>query len=77
MNKSLPGPTLNITGFYLVKSSGVYGFNWTDPRTGTQPFANRSNSALYSSSSNATYSIDYLQGNGVCQPTGVRGFPKH
>jgi len=72
MNKTLAKPTLNITAFYLGPNSGVYGYSWTDPRTKVQPFSNGSNSALFSSPSNATYSIDYIQQNGVCQPTGVR-----
>jgi len=71
MNKTLPKPTLNITAFYMSSNDTFYGYDWLDPRTRTQPFSSRSNLVFFSPPSNATFSVDYVEQNGQCQPTKV------
>ncbi|KAK2010430.1 hypothetical protein LZ32DRAFT_630193 [Colletotrichum eremochloae] len=66
MGRPLPAPVLNISASWLLPSELIYGWNWTDPRTGQQPFRDRYR-ATYAFG-NETYSIDYLKANGSCQP---------
>jgi hypothetical protein len=71
MNIDLDPPSLNITAF----SPGLYRndqyYNWTDPRTGKQPFTR--NSALtvgyYYAATNETFDVAKLRVDGSCQPT--------
>lgn len=74
MGKTLPAPALNISATYLTRYSGVPGWNWTDPRTGLQPFSNPSNLA-FKGSSNETFLVDYIIEQGSCQEVGVRPSP--
>ncbi|CAJ2504377.1 Uu.00g117710.m01.CDS01 [Anthostomella pinea] len=65
---SLPSPTLNISAFYFDPWSELFGWEWSDPRTGepAQPFANQS--SISWTYSNNTYSVDNVQTHGSCQP---------
>ncbi|KAK2060620.1 hypothetical protein LY76DRAFT_568660 [Colletotrichum caudatum] len=66
MGQSLPAPVLNISAFWLFPSAAVYGWNWTDPRTGQQPFVDGSRVAY--AAGNITYPVSYLKAYGSCQP---------
>ena len=75
MNKTLPKPSLNISGYYLEQQSsyspnGLAGYNWTNPELGYQPYSNGSSAAF--TVSNTTYLLDDVISNGDCQPLGVR-----
>lgn len=71
MNQTIPQPALNISAFWLSKSGGLFGYNWTDPRTNSQPYTNQSNLALASTEANESYSVSYIEQNGSCQPLEV------
>ncbi|KAK2025729.1 hypothetical protein LX32DRAFT_675167 [Colletotrichum zoysiae] len=66
MGQSLPAPVLNISASWLLPSAALYGWNWTDPRTGRQPFIDGSRVAY--AAGNKTYPLSYLKANGSCQP---------
>ncbi|KZL67867.1 hypothetical protein CI238_12980 [Colletotrichum incanum] len=66
MGQTLPAPVLNISASWLPQSDALYGWNWTDPRTGLQPFKDVSRAAY--AAANDTYSLDYVKANGSCQP---------
>lgn len=74
MNKTLPKPTLNISAYYVAQDNNLSGWDWTDPRTGLQPFSNHSNMA-FRGTSNETFSVEYIKENGSCEEVGV-GSPK-
>ncbi|KAK1982860.1 hypothetical protein LZ30DRAFT_749030 [Colletotrichum cereale] len=59
-------PVLNISASWLLPSTRLYGWNWTDPRTGQQPFRDGSRAAY--AIGNETYPLGYLKANGSCQP---------
>ena len=63
-------PALNISAFYLPPGA-LFGNNWTDPRTKTQPYADINNLAFTVTNSNDTYPITYIAENGGCQTLGV------
>ncbi|KAI0111687.1 hypothetical protein F4814DRAFT_460837 [Daldinia grandis] len=68
MNTTIPSPMLNISAFYIPPLSHFYGFNWSgDPGMGhTYEFTNASNGVFVYS--NNTYTLDYVNANGRCQP---------
>ncbi|KAK1995091.1 hypothetical protein LX36DRAFT_672697 [Colletotrichum falcatum] len=66
MGRSLPAPVLNISASWLYPSLSLYGWNWTDPRTGQQPFRDGRRAAY--ATGNKTYPLSYLEANGSCQP---------
>ncbi|KAJ3961204.1 hypothetical protein N0V92_002086 [Colletotrichum tropicale] len=69
MNQSLSSPTLNISAFYLPERyDTIFGNNWTDPRTSTQPFRNRDKVTYTYNMGNDTYDLNYMRLNGTCQP---------
>ncbi|EQB50638.1 hypothetical protein CGLO_09894 [Colletotrichum gloeosporioides Cg-14] len=69
MNQTLSSPTLNISAFYLPERyNTVFGNNWTDPRTNTQPFSDRSKVTYTYNMGNDTYDLNYIRSNGTCQP---------
>ncbi|WDK12574.1 hypothetical protein CGRA01v4_03854 [Colletotrichum graminicola] len=70
MGRSLPAPILNISATWLLPSGEMYGWNWTDPRTGQQPFKD-GNQATYAFG-NEIYPLSYVKGYGSCQPTRER-----
>jgi len=72
MGQPLPAPVLNISATWLLPSAAIYGWNWTDPRTGQQPFrdGNRASYAI----GNETYPLSYMKANGSCQPMRDREF---
>lgn len=69
MNKTIEAPTLNISAYFLPKKyDTLYGNNWTDPRTGTEPFSDKTKVAYSYKLGNGTYGMDYIKANGSCQP---------
>lgn len=73
MNKTIPKPALNISAFYLPEpyaslGDSWYGHDWADPRTNTKPFSDPENTALYVEGTNSTYSMQYVEQKGSCQP---------
>ncbi|KAM7215732.1 hypothetical protein V8F06_008842 [Rhypophila decipiens] len=69
---TLPKPALNISAFSLpLDSDCFWGHDWTNPRTGTKPFSNPGNAAMVVDGATTTYSIDYIQQHGTCQPQGT------
>ncbi|KAL2284946.1 hypothetical protein FJTKL_08497 [Diaporthe vaccinii] len=69
-NTSLPSPALNISAFPTSRYD-TYGSEWTDPRTGQQPFMDEKKiTYVYN---NEAYDFDYIitQGYGRCQPNGT------
>ncbi|KAF5506281.1 hypothetical protein CGCS363_v005435 [Colletotrichum siamense] len=69
MNQTLSSPTLNISAFYIPERySTIFGNNWTDPRTNTQPFSDRSKVTYTYNIGNDTYDLNYIRSNGTCQP---------
>ncbi|KAE9572776.1 hypothetical protein CGMCC3_g11228 [Colletotrichum fructicola] len=69
MNQTLSSPTLNISAFYLPERyRTIFGNNWTDPRTNTQPFSDRSKVTYTYNMGNETYDLNYIKSNGTCQP---------
>ncbi|KAI0181064.1 hypothetical protein GGR52DRAFT_522730 [Hypoxylon sp. FL1284] len=70
-DRTIPGPVLNISAFYIPgngKDFGFYGSDWVDPRDtdGKKPFGDISKMTF--GYSNRTYTLDYIQFNGSCQP---------
>ncbi|TDZ40013.1 hypothetical protein C8035_v004853 [Colletotrichum spinosum] len=72
MNQSLAAPALNISAFYLPGAWYIaeryYGWDWTDPRTNTTPFAYQSKAAYFWETGNRTFSLPYIAASGTCQP---------
>ncbi|KAF5523617.1 hypothetical protein CGCA056_v004401 [Colletotrichum aenigma] len=69
MKQTLSSPTLNISAFYLPERyKTIFGNNWTDPRTNTQPFSDRSKVTYTYNMGNDTYDLNYIRSNGTCQP---------
>ncbi|KAH0432059.1 hypothetical protein CcaCcLH18_06714 [Colletotrichum camelliae] len=69
MNQTLSSPTLNISAFYLPERyNTIFGNNWTDPRTSTQPFRDRDKATYTYNMGNDTYDLNYIRSNGTCQP---------
>ncbi|KAK1655158.1 hypothetical protein BDP81DRAFT_337055 [Colletotrichum phormii] len=72
MNKTMPAPALNISTSGLPPYRNLlYGWNWTDPRTGLKPFENEKN--LTYIAGNETYSKEYMKAYGSCQPMSDHG----
>ncbi|SPO07045.1 uncharacterized protein DNG_09739 [Cephalotrichum gorgonifer] len=63
---TLPAPALNVSAFYLTGST-FYGEQYTDPRTGQQPF--RDINRMQYVSSNELYSLEHVSSQGSCQPS--------
>ncbi|KAF2434612.1 hypothetical protein EJ08DRAFT_627574 [Tothia fuscella] len=76
-NITLPSPVLNISAFYLEDRRYydystmpiVYGHTWEDPRSGKQPFSDPANLTYLSKNSGEIFKKQYIDENGVCQPT--------
>ncbi|KAH7074876.1 hypothetical protein BKA63DRAFT_553768 [Paraphoma chrysanthemicola] len=62
--RTLDPPALNITAYYLPDDK--LGANWTDPRTGLQPFRDFSNTLW--AYQNVTYNIKTITEQLACQP---------
>ncbi|KAG7057498.1 nad dependent epimerase dehydratase [Colletotrichum scovillei] len=72
MNKTIPAPALNISASGLPSYRDlIYGWNWTDPRTGLMPFQDENN--LTYTAGNETYSKEYMKAYGSCQPMSDHG----
>ena len=76
MGNELPSPSLNISAFQFpgkqnrkMYLDNLFGYNWTDPRTGQQPFIKESNSEYMALGQR--YSSDYVNQKGSCQPIEV------
>ncbi|KAK0615261.1 hypothetical protein B0T17DRAFT_646969 [Bombardia bombarda] len=71
----LDAPALNIEAFYYVGKGNsatcnggdyLWGYNWTDPRTGTFPLRDKNNRRFVLR--NESYPASYVIDNGACQP---------
>jgi hypothetical protein len=67
MGMPLEPPVLNISAYYLPDDS--LGANWTDPRSGQQPFRDKSHSVWQYG--NVTYDMDTINKLHACQPIEV------
>ncbi|KAK4106566.1 hypothetical protein N658DRAFT_414314 [Parathielavia hyrcaniae] len=62
----LPPPVLNVTAFYLTR---LLGHDWVHPETGQRPFQDPSGVMYMHEKLQTTYSLDYLDQYGRCQPS--------
>lgn len=73
---TLPPPALNISAFYMSPAAPFFGRTWVNPRTKTRPFASESAAhTMIRGTTNTTYSLDYMQQHGSCQPQEVSSPP--
>ncbi|KAK3314248.1 hypothetical protein B0H66DRAFT_504169 [Apodospora peruviana] len=76
MGKPLKRPALNISAFFFPQRTSYsydafFGNGWIDPRTNTSTFNDQRAIQMTPVSpvlSNITYSLDYIQSHGSCQP---------
>lgn len=76
VEKPLPAPALNISGFFFVKPGAygnrfyvyddVYGHDWSDPRSGNHPFQKKDEQTYFYS--DKQYKLTYIDKNGQCPP---------
>jgi len=70
--RRLGPPALNISAFYMSPAAPFYGNTWVDPRTKTRPFASyMAARTVVRGTMNTTYSMEYMQDHGSCQPLEV------
>ena len=70
MNQTVARPTLNISAFYFPTLEGR-GWNLTVPRTKRQIYSNTSDAFFVGPSDKRLFSLDYVAGEGSCQPAAV------